>query len=133
MKEANEFFKTFFNLDNAVTSAKRLVNDETRHITLVLINSSTNKQKILQTEKESLKDVEIYIEPDLLPHELKLRQKLRAKVKAEEALGNKVFIKGHAIKVNDNWLVWNENKGEWSPEANIRKQHLRKPQEPAKN
>lgn len=62
-----------------------------------------------------MKDTEIYIEPDYTPTERKRNQLMRTKAKQERNLGKKVEMKNNAIKIDDIWYTWNEQKEDWAP------------------
>ena len=131
--EIDQFFSSSFKLDNIVSSARIISKHSDKFITLVTLDSLDAKKKILQSKKEILGDAEIFIEPDLPSSDLKLNFKLRAKARLEKSLGNQVQIKRQAIKINENWMTWDEQADEWLPVVKVLKNPSKPSSIPPKN
>lgn len=118
--DVNNFLNTHFGVEGAATTAKPVSRPGSKPIILVTLASWEVKQNILRNKRTALKGINVYIEPDLLPSERKVNQKLRARAKTERANGNEVFVKQRAIKVNSDWYVWDELSDGWKPSTRNR-------------
>lgn len=103
--DAQEFLKTYFNMENVVLEAREIGKGTYRKLWVHLISIPVREE--IFSQKSKLRDTKIFIDPDLTKKEQEIYSKMITIGKEKRGLGLKVKIGFSSLVIDGKLFRWN--------------------------